>query len=79
MNRNWLKHYPQGVPSEIDPGQYSSLVQLLEEAFTRFRDRPAYIGFAKPMTYGELDDSTRVPWALSCRHKGLRKATVLPS
>ncbi|NCX89823.1 MAG: long-chain fatty acid--CoA ligase, partial [Betaproteobacteria bacterium] len=59
MNRNWLKNYPMGVPSEIDPGQYDSLVQLLEEAFARFRDRPAYIGFGKPMSYGELDDRSR--------------------
>ncbi|NCW24866.1 MAG: hypothetical protein EBV84_05735 [Betaproteobacteria bacterium] len=82
MNRNWLKHYPQGVPSEIDPGQYSSLVQLLEEAFTRFRDRPAYIGFAKPMTYGELDDQSRALGAFLQAQgveKGDRVAIMMPN
>ena len=65
MNRNWLKNYPQGVPSEIDPGQYSSLVHLLEEAFTRYRDRAAYIGFAKPMLPcgSDISNLVSVIWA----------------
>jgi long-chain acyl-CoA synthetase len=31
MDKIWLKSYPPGVPAEIDPDQYGSLVQLLEE------------------------------------------------
>jgi len=33
MERTWLKHYPPGVPAEIDSSRYSSLVALLEESF----------------------------------------------
>ena len=33
MDRFWLKNYPQGVPADIDAGQYKSLIQLLNEAF----------------------------------------------
>ena len=58
-NRFWIKSYPAGVPEEIDPGQYDSLVHLLEEAFSRYRDRKAYIGFGKAMSYAELDDRSR--------------------
>jgi long-chain acyl-CoA synthetase len=59
INAFWLKSYPAGVPAEVDPGQYDSLVHLLEEAFTRYRDRNAYVGFGKSMTYGELDERSR--------------------
>ena len=43
MERIWLKHYPAGVPKEIDPAQYTSLVALLEESFAKFRDRKAFV------------------------------------
>ncbi len=33
MDRIWLKHYPAGVPADIDTAQYPSLVALLEESF----------------------------------------------
>jgi len=39
--RFWLKSYPAGIPTEIDPGRYSSLLELLEESFTRFAERIA--------------------------------------
>ena len=29
MERFWLKHYPPGVPADIDADQYSSLVLLM--------------------------------------------------
>ena len=35
MNRYWLKSYPKNVPADIDWNQYTSLVQLMEEAFTK--------------------------------------------
>ena len=31
MERIWLKHYPEGVPADIDVSVYPSLVGLLEE------------------------------------------------
>ena len=34
-DRPWLAAYPQGVPADIDPSQYPSLVALMEEAFQR--------------------------------------------
>ena len=59
MDRIWLKHYPAGVPTEIDPGKYASLVALLEESFARYRDRKAFICMDKAITYGELDTMSR--------------------
>lgn len=55
MERIWLRHYPAGVPAEIDPSRYASLSALLQESFARFADRPAYAGFGETLTYGEID------------------------
>ena len=50
MDRIWLKHYPAGVPTEIDTTQYDSLVALLEESFAKFRERKAFICMDKAIT-----------------------------
>ncbi len=39
MEKLWLKHYPTGVPSEINPHEYRSLAHLLEEAFQKYASR----------------------------------------
>lgn len=56
MERIWLKHYPAGVPADIDPGKYPSLVELLEESFKKFADRKAFICMDKAISYRELDE-----------------------
>ena len=53
--RPWLKHYPDGVPAEIDINQYPSVVAVLEESFERFRERPAFASFGKQLSYGQID------------------------
>ena len=59
MEKIWLKHYPAGVPTEIDPGKYDSLVTLLEECFAKFRERRAFVCMDKAITYGALDAMSR--------------------
>ena len=34
-DRIWLKHYPAGVPADINPAQYTSLVALMEESLQK--------------------------------------------
>ena len=59
MTAPWLKHYPAGVPPTIDPDQYGSLVQLLDESFKKHRNLPAYYFMGKAMTFGQVDDASR--------------------
>lgn len=59
MTAPWLKHYPAGVPHTIDPDQYGSLVQLLDESFKKYRERPAYYFMGKAMNFGQVDDASR--------------------
>ena len=61
--RPWLNHYPDGVPAQIELDAYASVVAVLEEAFERFKDRPAFASFGKKLSYGEID-------AMSARFAG---------
>lgn len=72
MERIWLKHYPAGVPADIDTSQYPSLVALLEESFAKFRDRKAFICMDKAITYRELDEYS-VALGAYLQSKGLAK------
>jgi long-chain acyl-CoA synthetase len=58
-DRPWLSAYPEGVPADIDPSQYQSLVQLMEESFVKFAARPAYVFMGKEVTFGETDSLSR--------------------
>jgi len=82
MERIWLKHYPAGVPADIDVTQYGSLVELLEESFTKFRDRKAFICMDKSITHRELDEmSLALAAYLQSKgmSKGARVALMMPN
>ena len=82
MERPWLRNYPPGVPAEIDPSQYASVVDLFNESLTKYRDRKAYICMGKALTYGEVDDQSRA-FAAWLQSKGLKRgarvAIMLPN
>ena len=59
QDRPWLAAYPQGVPADIDPSQYPSLVALMDEAFTKYADRIAYSFMGKDISYAETDSLSR--------------------
>ncbi|MEJ7806986.1 MAG: long-chain fatty acid--CoA ligase [Telluria sp.] len=82
MDKFWLKSYPANMPAEINPDQYGSLVQLLEESFTKFADRNAYVCMDKFLTYREVDTySKRMAAWLQTRglQKGARVAVMMPN
>jgi long-chain acyl-CoA synthetase len=72
MERIWLKQYPAGVPADIDVTQYSSLVELLEESFAKFRDRKAFICMDKSISYRDLDEMS-LALAAYLQSKGMQK------
>jgi len=82
MDRFWLKSYPAGVPADIDPTEYTSIVQMLDEAFQKYRGRNAYVGFGKAMTFGEIDEHSKsfAAWLQSRGlEKGDRVAIMMPN
>ncbi|HEX5804758.1 MAG TPA: long-chain-fatty-acid--CoA ligase [Macromonas sp.] len=58
-DRPWLSAYPEGVPAEIDPAPYGSLVDLMEESFRRYADRPAYSFLGQEYSYTAIDQQSR--------------------
>ncbi len=82
MEKTWLKHYPAGVPAEINVDLYPSLVALLEESFRKYRDQKAFLFMGKAYTYGQIDDQSRA-FAAHLQASGLapgdRVAVMLPN
>jgi long-chain acyl-CoA synthetase len=58
-DRPWLASYSPGVPADVDPSQYNSLVQLMEESFQKFATRPAYSFMGKEVSYAQTDSLSR--------------------
>jgi long-chain acyl-CoA synthetase len=59
MNKIWLKNYPQGTPAEIDPDQYTSILDLLDKTFSKFGDKPAFHNLGCSLSFAELDLQSR--------------------
>ncbi|NIK72996.1 long-chain acyl-CoA synthetase [Thermonema lapsum] len=68
----WFKSYPAGVPHEINPEQYSSLVDMLEESFRKFSDLPAYEFMGCVMSYREVEEKSK-HFAAYLQSLGLKK------
>lgn len=83
MERVWLKSYPPGVPAEINPDAYESLVEIFNESCQRFRDHPAFYNLGVTITYAQLDAYSRDFAAYLQQHlklvKGERVAIMLPN
>jgi long-chain acyl-CoA synthetase len=83
MEKHWLKSYPAGVPAEIDPSQYQSLTQMLEEPLSKYAERIAYLQMGKALTYRNLGEYSAAFGAWLQQRAGLKKgdrvAIMLPN
>jgi long-chain acyl-CoA synthetase len=84
MNANpiWLKSYPEGVPADIQPAAYSSLVGLLEDSFSKYSERTAYSFMGKDLSFAQTDqDSLAMAAYLQSLglSKGDRVAIMMPN
>jgi long-chain acyl-CoA synthetase len=82
MEKIWLKHYPPGMPAEVDVRQYASLVALLDESFKKYATLPAYRFMGKTIGYAEVDEASRALAAYLQTlglDKGDRVAIMLPN
>ncbi|MBI5781957.1 MAG: AMP-binding protein [Rhodocyclales bacterium] len=83
METIWLKSYPPGVPAEIDPSVYASLVDLFERSVARFADLPAFTHMGRTLTFREVDRLSAA-FASFLQHDlglepGARVALMLPN
>lgn len=51
----WYKNYPAGTPHELEPYNFSSLVELFETASKKYHNRIAFDNLGGSITYGEVD------------------------
>ena len=51
MDRIWIKQYPPGTPTDIDPNEYQSLKSLIELSCKKFADRVAYLQMEHRLSY----------------------------
>ena len=82
MSAPWLNSYPEGVPAEIDLGEYNSIIEILEQSCSSNKDLAAFVNFDTRLTYAQLDLQTR-NFAAWLQKKGLVKgdriALVMPN
>lgn len=83
VEKIWLKSYPPGVPAEINPDIYQSLVEIFEQSCEMYADLPAYYNLGVTLTYKEINESTRAFAAYLQQElrlkKGDRIAIMLPN
>ena len=58
VNKPWLAHYPASVPKTINPDNYSSIIDLYEECFDRYRFHPMTICMGVTHTYDDVDKAS---------------------
>lgn len=81
--RPWIASYDDGVPADIDPDTYSSVLELFESAVNIFPDHVAFECFGTTLTFTEVDEKSRAAAAyfqseLGIKH-GDRVALMTPN
>ena len=82
MNKLWLKNYPEGVPEQINPDEYRSLRELIDEGCANFAQSSAYTSLGRTLTYSEYQRFARdfAAWLQEAGvTKGDRIALMLPN
>ncbi|HQS32783.1 MAG: long-chain fatty acid--CoA ligase [Polaromonas sp. 39-63-203] len=82
MEKPWLKSYPEGVAHDVNPEQFRSLNQLLEDSFKKNASKPFSVCMNRWMSYGELDTLSAAlgAWLQNLGlEPGARVAIMLPN
>lgn len=56
---SWRSHYPNGMPGEINPDEYDSLLTVFEESFSLYPHFPAFENNGVTLTFSEVDQLSR--------------------
>ena len=73
INSNfWHDKYPDGVPSEIDTGQYRSILDVLDYSARKYADKPVFSNLGKTLTYTELHHQSGLFCSYLQNHTDLR-------
>lgn len=83
MERVWLNSYPPDVPREINPDEFSSLLELFEHSCKVHAEFPAFENLGAKISYATLEEKSR-EFSAYLQHdlklkKGGRVAIMLPN
>ncbi|KGM42286.1 long-chain fatty acid--CoA ligase [Aquabacterium sp. NJ1] len=81
-SKPWLASYEPGVPTEINPGEYDSLMDLLDHSFKQFAKRDMAAFMDVHWTFEQVDEMSRslAGWFQSKGlAKGARVALMMPN
>jgi long-chain acyl-CoA synthetase len=82
MSKPWLAQYEAGVPAEINPAEYNSLVDLLDQAFKDHARRDIAAFMEVRWTFAQVDEMSRslAAWfQAQGLAKGARIALMMPN
>ena len=54
-----LKHYPPGIPGDVNVDEFASLVEVLQRSCSRFAALPTYGNMGATLSYAEFDRASR--------------------
>lgn len=69
----WFKNYPEGIPTEIGPYEYNSLIDMFDTNCDRYADQPAFENYGVMLTFRQLHEHA-TSFAAYLQHElGLKK------
>lgn len=52
----WYNQYPEGVPQQLEYDDQETLIDLFEQSFSKYANRPAFENMGRSFTYREIDE-----------------------
>ena len=52
----WFKNYPEGIPHEIGPYEYQSLIEMFDSCCDRYADKVAFENYGGKLTFRQLHE-----------------------
>ena len=68
----WDDKRPAGVPTTIDPAQYSSIIDVFQQACAKHGDRPAFSNMGVTLSYADLERHSAAFAAYLQQHTSLQ-------
>ena len=82
MDKRWFEQYQDGIPHEIDTGQYASVVDLFKESCNKYAKKVAYSNIGSELTFSEVNKLSHDFGAYLQQlglKKGARVAIMMPN
>jgi len=74
QSKPWLATYRENnIPEQVNSKAYPSVTHMMNEAMTRYADKPAFRAFGQTLTYAEIDRQSRNFAAWLQNKAGVRK------